>query len=181
MGKFKKLIITLLYRLKLVGSAELAKLIGVRCGQNCKILDNPMKVFGTEPYIVKLGNDVEVTNGCRFITHDGALWCFRRKEEYKNKDYFKPITVGNNVFIGVQTIILPGVTIGDNVIIGAGSVVTKDIPSDSVACGVPCKVVKSIEDYSNKLLSNCTVPTKGMNYKEKKNYLWQNFPEWFEV
>lgn len=52
-----------------------------------------------------------------------------------------PVIIGNNVWIGGGAIIMPGVTIGDNVVIGAGSVVTKDIPSDKIACGVPCKII----------------------------------------
>lgn len=53
-----------------------------------------------------------------------------------------PVTIGNNVWIGGGAIIMPGVTIGDNVVIGAGSVVTKDIPSDKIACGNPCRVIR---------------------------------------
>ena len=56
----------------------------------------------------------------------------------------KPVTIGDNVWIGGSVTILPGVTIGDNVTIGAGSVVTKDIPSNSIAVGNPCKVVKKV-------------------------------------
>jgi len=56
----------------------------------------------------------------------------------------KPVSIGNQVWIGGNTVILPGVTIGDNVTIGAGSVVTKDIPSNVLAYGNPCKVVKDL-------------------------------------
>ena len=63
----------------------------------------------------------------------------------------KPITIGNNVYIGNDVIILPGVSIGDNVIIGAGAVVTKNIPSDSVAAGVPARVIKPIQEYFEKI------------------------------
>lgn len=62
----------------------------------------------------------------------------------KGLEYAKPITVGNDVWIGAGVSVLPGVTIGDNCVIGAGSVVSKDIPSNSVAVGNPCKVIKSI-------------------------------------
>ena len=55
-----------------------------------------------------------------------------------------PVHIGNNVWIGAGSVILPGVTIGDNTVIGAGSVVTKDIPSNSVAYGNPCQVVREI-------------------------------------
>lgn len=63
----------------------------------------------------------------------------------------KPISIGNNVYIGNDVIILPGVTIGDNVIIGAGAVVSKNIPSDSVAVGVPARVIKTTQEYFEKI------------------------------
>lgn len=58
--------------------------------------------------------------------------------------YSKPITVGNQVWLGANVSLLPGVTIGDNCIIGAGSVVTKDIPANVVAAGNPCQVIRTI-------------------------------------
>lgn len=66
-------------------------------------------------------------------------------------EYGKPITIGDNVWIGGNTVILPGVTIGNNVVIGAGSVVTKDIPDNAVACGNPCRVMRSISDEDKKI------------------------------
>ena len=62
-------------------------------------------------------------------------------------DLMAPIAVGNNVFLGIGVIVLPGVTIGDNVIVGAGAVVVKDIPSGCVVAGVPARPIKSIEHY----------------------------------
>ena len=58
-----------------------------------------------------------------------------------------PIVIGDDVWIGANSVILPGVTIGDNSVIGAGSVVTQDIPANSVAYGVPCRVIREINDY----------------------------------
>lgn len=66
------------------------------------------------------------------------------KEREEGLEYALPIKVGNNVWIGGGVNVMPGVTIGDNVVIGAGSVVTKDIKSNSVAVGSPCKVIKKI-------------------------------------
>lgn len=66
------------------------------------------------------------------------------KTRNKGLEYATPIKVGNNVWFGGNVCVLPGVTIGDNVVIGAGSVVNKDIPSNVVAVGNPCKVVKEI-------------------------------------
>ncbi len=58
-----------------------------------------------------------------------------------------PVTIGNNVWIGANSVILPGVSIGDNTVIGAGSIVTKNIPSNMVAMGNPCKVTRVISDH----------------------------------
>ena len=87
----------------------------------------------------------------KFITHDGGLIVARRSEEcrklckdIKEADIFGKIIVGNNVHIGVDAIVLPGVTIGDGSVIGAGSVVTKDIPANSLAVGNPCHVIRRI-------------------------------------
>jgi maltose O-acetyltransferase len=65
-------------------------------------------------------------------------------ERNSRREWAEPITIGNNVWIGGSVTILPGVTIGDNVTIGAGSVVVKDIPSNVIAAGNPCRVVKSL-------------------------------------
>lgn len=90
---------------------------------------------------VKFGNNVFIAPNCGFYTAGHPL-----DYEARNKglEYAKPIEVGNNVWIGGNVVVLPGVSIGDNVVIGAGSIVTKDIPSNSVAVGNPCRVIKNI-------------------------------------
>ena len=82
-------------------------------------------------------------------------------------DKFGAIVVGNNVHIGVDAIIMPGVTIGNNVIIGAGAIVTKDIPDNSVAVGIPAKPIETIEEYIEKN-KETFVYTKNLSYEEKK-------------
>lgn len=99
---------------------------------NCVILD---------PAKVEFGDNVFVAPNCGFYTAGHPLDIEKRN---KGLEYAKPIKVGNNVWIGGNVIVLPGVTIGDNVTIGAGSVVTKDIPSNVVAVGTPCKVIKEL-------------------------------------
>lgn len=91
---------------------------------------------------VTFGDNVFIAPNCGFYTAGHPLDFERRN---KGLEFAKPIKVGNNVWIGGNVTVLPGVTIGDNVVIGAGSVVTKDIPSNTVAYGNPCKVVKNIE------------------------------------
>ena len=105
--------------------------------------------WGTEPWIITLGKNVHITNGVRFITHDGGTLLFR--DIVPDLEITKPIVVGDNVYIGNNVLILPGVKIGNKVIIGAGAVVTKDIPDNSVAVGVPAKVIKTADEYFEKI------------------------------
>ena len=99
---------------------------------NCIILD------GTK---VEFGDNVFIAPNCGFYT---AWHPLDYETRNKGLEYAKPIKVGNNVWIGGNVNVLPGVTIGDNVVIGAVSVVNKEIPSNSVAVGNPCKVIKEI-------------------------------------
>ena len=90
---------------------------------------------------VEFGDNVFIGPNCSLYTSGHPL-----DYETRNKglEYAKPIKVGNNVWIGGNVCVMPGVTIGDNVVIGAGSVVNKNIPSNCVAVGNPCKVIKGI-------------------------------------
>ena len=90
---------------------------------------------------VTFGDNVFIAPNCGFYTAGHPVDAVERN---KGLEYARPITVGNDVWIGAHVCVLPGVTIGDNCVIGAGSVVTKDIPSGSVAVGNPCKVIKKI-------------------------------------
>ena len=135
-----------LYR-KIVGPLKYAKKIGVNMGEKCHLYGTVS--WGTEPWIITLGNNVHITNGVKFITHDGGTLLFRDK--VPDLEITKPIVIGDNVYIGNDVLILPGVTIGNNVVIGAGAIVSKDIPDNSVAVGVPAKVIKTTEEYFEKL------------------------------
>lgn len=106
-------------------------------------------VWGTEPWLITLGKNVHITDGVKFINHDGGTLLYRR--QIPDLEITKPIVVGNDVYIGNNVIILPGVTIGNNVIIGAGAVVTKNIPDNSVVAGVPAKIIKTTDEYFEKL------------------------------
>ncbi|MEW8956997.1 sugar O-acetyltransferase [Clostridium sp.] len=92
---------------------------------------------------VNIGDNVLIAPNVRIYTATHPIDPITRKEGI---EYAKPITIGNNVWIGGGVIITPGVTIGDNSVIGAGSVVTKDIPANMVAVGNPCRVIKSVND-----------------------------------
>ena len=126
-----------------ISHEKYAKKLGVNMGDGCRFYGNIS--WGTEPWIITLGNRVHVTAECRFVTHDGATLLFRDIEP--TLELTKPISIGSNVYIGARSIIMGGVTIGDNVIIGAGAVVTRDIPSNCVAVGVPARVIKTYDEY----------------------------------
>ncbi len=145
---------------------------GVTIGEKCAIQKDVM--WGSEPYLIKIGNHVRVTSGCRFITHDGGVWVLREKYNNGLIDLFGAITVGDNVHIGMNSTIMPGVKIGNNVIIGCGAVVTHDIPDGEVWGGVPARRIKSIEEYYEKNCSRFEF-TKGLSFEEKKKVLINKF------
>lgn len=130
-----------------VKPVEYAKWVGVNVGANPHFY-GPTS-WGTEPWLITIGDNVHITGGCKFINHDGGTLIFRK--EIPDLEITKPIIVGDNVYIGEDTMILMGVHIGNNVVIGARSVVTKDIPANSVAVGVPARVIKTTEEYLEKL------------------------------
>ncbi len=91
---------------------------------------------------VKMGNNVWIGPNCGIYTATHPL---NSEERISGIESAKPITIGNNVWIGGNVCILPGVSIGDNTVIGAGSVVNKDIPSNVLAVGNPCRPIKSVD------------------------------------
>ncbi len=153
-----------------------ARSIGVTVGDRVKLISiKPgFATFGSEPYLVTIGDDVTITGSVQFITHDGGVWVFNNKHnemgDPNNIDVCGPITIGNNVFVGFGAILMPNATIEDNVVIGAGAVVTGTIPSNSVAVGVPAKVIMTIEEYRKRVERNCC-HIRTLSYQEKKEYL----------
>lgn len=130
--------------------------------------------FGAEPWLVTIGSHVRITEDVRFITHDGGLWVVRAMyPEYAKADMLKPIVVGDNVHIGINAVIMPGVHIGNNCIIGVGAVVTKDIPDNSIAVGVPARVIETVDEYVQKNKDKF-INTKGMTKEQKKEYVMKN-------
>lgn len=107
-------------------------------GENFYMNHNGVILDGAK---VEFGDNVFIGPNCGFYTAGHPI---DKKLRNKGLEYAKPIKVGNDVWFGGNVIVLPGVTIGNNVVIGAGSVVTKDIPSNVVAHGNPCRVVRNI-------------------------------------
>lgn len=103
---------------------------------NCVVLDVTYVIIGSRTLF---GPNVQIYTATHPINH---------KERASGLEYAKPITIGEDVWIGGSAVICPGVSIGDRSVIGAGSVVTKDIPADVFAAGNPCRVIRSVgEDH----------------------------------
>ena len=112
-----------------------------------------------------------MTKNVSFANHDGGLWVIRNLyPEYSDVDLISPIVVGDNVHIGIGAAILPGVTIVNNCIIGYGAIVTKDIPDNSIAVGVPARVIENVDDYLKKH-HNEYIRTKNLPSEEKKQFV----------
>ncbi|QTE31604.1 hypothetical protein J4E96_17175 [Pengzhenrongella sicca] len=106
-------------------------------------------MFGSEPWLVTFGDNVYVAAGVQFITHDGATIVLRKR--VPDLEWTAPITIGNDVFLGLRALILPGVRIGDGSIVGAGAVVTRDVPDNSVVGGSPARRISSTDEYLEKM------------------------------
>ena len=142
---------------------------GAIIGTGCEIHTDAS--LGTEPYLIRIGDNVRINENVRIFTHDGGVWVVRNlKEKYKNADVFKRVTIGNNVHIGSNAIIMPGVSVGDNCIIGVGAIVTKDVMENSVAVGIPARVVESISEYIEKNKEHY-INSKQLNSKDKKKII----------
>lgn len=115
-----------------------ARKIGVNIGENCRLINSPD--WGSEPWLISIGNRTEISFDCVFITHDGATWVFRDDENYGRVKKFGKIEIGNNCFVGARSIILPGVKMGDRSVVAAGSVVTKNIPAGGNMGWQSCKI-----------------------------------------
>ena len=138
--------------------------LGATIGEGCVLKAN---MFGSEPWLITIGNHVLLAPGVRILTHDGAGFCLNYGNNTPVRmDMWGPVTIGNNVYIGTNAIISANVNIVDNVIIGAGAVVTKSIVEDGVYVGVPARRIKSFDEWKENAL-NKAHNTYGMTQKER--------------
>jgi len=151
---------------KIKGGSWLAKEHGVKIGKNCRIY---IHEFGTEPFLIYIGDNVTITAGVKILTHDGATCLIENNSNHRFQKY-APVKIGSNVFIGVNSIIMPGVTIGDNVVVAAGSIVTKDVNENSVVAGNPAKKITTFQAYEEKVKTSYVSNSEIQNitdYKER--------------
>jgi acetyltransferase-like isoleucine patch superfamily enzyme len=145
-------------------------------GKNTRILTS-LSNFGSEPYLVKIGDNCTITSGVKFITHDASLDIALR---YKNQrrtnkgqkcELMAGIVIYDNCMIGVNSILLPGVKVGPNSIIGSGSVVTKSIPEGVVVAGNPARVICSIDEFYQKIKPEIIEIPINTTAEERKNLI----------
>lgn len=164
LGIIRKIFLFIYFK---VDPVSCSRFMGVIIGDNCRIYGNSPNMWGTEPFLITLGKNVHITDGCKFITHDGGTLILRRFTP--DLEITAPIKIGDNVYLGIETIIMPGVTIEDNVIAGARSIITKNVKTNSVIAGVPAKFIKSVDEYHEKLKQNSLkIGHLSRDEKEKK-------------
>lgn len=138
----------------------------IKKGILCDPGDNPNIYIEANNGIV-FGSNVGIGAGAKILSS------VHSHHNHSEHDKSPPIVIGNNVFVGSNSVILRGVNIGSNVVIGAGSIVAKDIPSNSIALGNPCKVIKEkgpyTEDFSE-IIFNKKIPKEYLSFISRKNY-----------
>jgi len=139
----KKMVHNFLYRLRGDTSTEKLISMGMRVGENFQrmggvILDN------SHCWLIEIGNNVTIAPRAHILCHDAST------KRFLGYTKIGRVTIGNDVFIGAEAVILPGVTIGSRVVIGANSTVTHDIPDNSVAAGSPARVICTLDQYLEK-------------------------------
>lgn len=122
------------------------KKMGMKIGRDVSI-EKGTSIDPSFPWLISIGNNVTIAPNVSILAHDASMkYCCQKTRLGK-------VSIGDNVFIGTKSIILPGLTIGSNVVIGAGSVVTHDIPDNSVCYGSPARIVCSFDEFKSKITS----------------------------
>lgn len=126
------------------------------------------RILPEDPKLLRIGNNVVIATNVRFVNHDRADIMLSTMFGKKYMKCYDCIEIGDNVFIGADAIVLPGVKIGNDSIIGAGAVVTKDLPSGKVWGGVPARCIGKFNDFIDARVGN-------VNPEKDPQKLWEKF------
>ena len=139
-----------------------ARHLGVTIGKNCLIAT---RNWSSEPYLITIGNHVQVTENVYFHTHGGGNVVRRSIPDF---DCFGKIKIEDWAYIGSGSHILPGVTIGEGALVAAGSIVTKSVPANTIVGGNPAKILCTVDEYISRNFK-FNVKTYGMSVDEKRS------------
>ena len=142
---------------------------GLTIAADCRMAHFPD--FGSEPYLVTIGNRVGFAGNVTFITHDGGTHVFRHLDRYKHVIKYGRITILDNSVIGEGVIILPGVTIGPNSVVAAGSVISRNVPPGWVVSGNPAKPVMTVHQYAEWSLAATPAYDREAYLNNKREFL----------
>lgn len=143
---------------------KMARHIGVTIGKNCFI---GTRNFSSEPYLITIGNNVQVTRGVSIHTHGGGNAV---REKHPDFDVFGKVVIEDWAYIGAHSQIMPGVTIGRGALVAAGSIVTKSVAPGTVVGGNPARYICTVEEYYERS-KKYNLSTKGLSQTEKRNIL----------
>lgn len=157
------LIKEILYRFRGEYTTEKLISMGMKMGKNFKRLHGVILDPG-HCWLIDIGDNVTMAPRVHILCHDAST------KQFLNYTKIGRVRIGNNVFIGAESVVLPGVTIGNNVVIGANSTVTHDIPDNSVAVGSPARVISTLDEYLKKERTRMEkAPCYGEEYTLRKD------------
>ena len=146
-------------------------------GENCSLMRRNVPL---NPQLIKIGNNVHMASNVGLITHDITHIMLNHCDDINKDNPIREnkgcIEIGDNVFVGAGTRILPNVKVGSNVVIGAGSIVNKDVPDNSVVAGVPARIIGTFDAFvAKRLQSSRKWDSLGVVGGVKTEQYWQEF------
>ena len=139
MNYFKEIV----YRIRGEYTTERLISMGMKVGKNFGRLKGVI-LDPSHCWLIEIGDNVTMAPRVHVLCHDAST------KQFLNYTKIARVTIGNNVFIGAETVVMPGVTIGNNVIVGANSTVTHDVPDNVVVAGCPAKQICTLDEYLEK-------------------------------
>ncbi len=150
---------------------------GLQIGQDCSMGSlGGFPAFGSEPYLISIGDRVGFGPRVMFVTHDGGTAVINREPPYRDVTKYGRITVHDNSFLGANALLMPGAEVGPNSIVAAGAVVTRPTPPNSVVAGAPARAVMTMEEYARRCLASAPDFDLAAYKRDKRGEIVKVFP-----
>ena len=165
----------ILYRIRGDYTTEKLVSMGMKVGHNFKRLHGVI-LDPDHCWLIEIGDNVTMAPRVHILCHDAST------KQFLNYTKIGRVAIGNNVFIGAESVVLPGVTIGSNVVIGANSTVSHDIPDGSVVVGSPAQIICTLDEYLEKERKRMkTAPCYGEEYTLRQSVSMEKRMEQYEA